>query len=94
MALAAAVMHAGWNLLVVEQGGADRFLLWGQFAMAAVLCIPPIFQYRTLVPTRSVKSRFVDQSASDKGSQLMWTSSSVHVQIPNPSDSLICKRWP
>jgi drug/metabolite transporter (DMT)-like permease len=40
LALAAAVMHAGWNLLV-KQGGDDRFvLLWGQFAIAAVLCIP------------------------------------------------------
>jgi drug/metabolite transporter (DMT)-like permease len=30
----------GWNLLV-KQGGDDRFLLlWGQFAIAAVLCIP------------------------------------------------------
>ena len=40
LALAAAVMHAGWNLLV-KQGGDDRFLLlWGQFSIAAVLCTP------------------------------------------------------
>lgn len=34
LALAAAVLHAGWNL-AVKQAGGDRFLaLWGQFAVA------------------------------------------------------------
>lgn len=45
LALAAAVMHAGWNLLV-KQGGDDRFLLlWGQFSIAAVLCIPIVVAF-------------------------------------------------
>ena len=43
LALSAAVLHAGWNLLV-KQGGDDRFLLlWGQFFLAALLCAPIVF---------------------------------------------------
>ncbi len=43
LALGAAVLHAGWNLLI-KQGGDDRFLLlWGQFFLAAVLCAPIVF---------------------------------------------------
>jgi len=39
LALAAAVLHAGWNLLVKQQG--DRWLsLWGMFTIAGVLAIP------------------------------------------------------
>jgi uncharacterized membrane protein len=41
-ALMAAVLHAGWNLLV-KQGGDDRFLLlWGQFFLAGLMVIPII----------------------------------------------------
>ena len=37
LALAAAVLHAGWNLAIKQRG--DRFLaLWGQFFMAGLLC--------------------------------------------------------
>ncbi len=43
LALSAAVLHAGWNLLV-KQGGDDRFLLlWGQFFLAALICAPIVF---------------------------------------------------
>ena len=39
LALAAAVLHAAWNLSV-KQGGGDRLIaLWGQFTIAAVICL-------------------------------------------------------
>lgn len=44
-ALTAAVLHAGWNLLI-KQGGDDRFLLlWGQFFMAGLMCAPIVFAF-------------------------------------------------
>ena len=43
LSLGAAVLHAGWNLLV-KQGGDDRFLLlWGQFFLAGLLSAPIVF---------------------------------------------------
>ena len=36
MALAAAVLHAGWNL-VAKRSAAPFIALWGQFAVAAVI---------------------------------------------------------
>jgi drug/metabolite transporter (DMT)-like permease len=43
LALAAAVIHAAWNL-AVKQSPVDRFLaLWGQFTMAALLFSPLVF---------------------------------------------------
>ncbi len=43
LALGAAVLHAGWNLAIKQGAGEDRFLLlWGQFFMAAVMCLPII----------------------------------------------------
>jgi uncharacterized membrane protein len=42
LSLAAAVMHAGWNL-AVKTTVEDRFvMLWGQFVVAAALCLPVI----------------------------------------------------
>ncbi len=39
LALAAAVLHAGWNLLVKQSG--DRWLsLWGMFAIAGAIAVP------------------------------------------------------
>jgi drug/metabolite transporter (DMT)-like permease len=39
LALAAAILHAGWNLLVKQRG--DRWIsLWGMFSVAGVLAIP------------------------------------------------------
>src|SRR4051794_431534 len=39
LALAAAVLHAGWNLLVKQSG--DRWLsLWGMFSIAGLLAVP------------------------------------------------------
>lgn len=39
LALAAAVLHAGWNLLVKQRG--DRWMaLWGMFFVAGVLALP------------------------------------------------------
>jgi len=47
LALAAAVIHASWNLLA--KASADRFLaLWGQFAVAAVLSAIVLVATRTL----------------------------------------------
>ena len=61
MALGAAVLHAGWNLLV-KQGGDDRFLLlWGQFFLAAVLCAPIVFGFGGL-PWSSWKWVFLSGS--------------------------------
>jgi drug/metabolite transporter (DMT)-like permease len=45
LALGAAVLHAGWNL-VVKQGRDDRFLLlWGQFFLAGVMVAPIVFGF-------------------------------------------------
>jgi uncharacterized membrane protein len=45
LSLAAAVLHAGWNL-AVKSSGHDRFLmLWGQFTIAALLCAPFIVAF-------------------------------------------------
>lgn len=43
LALAAAVIHAAWNL-AVKQSPVDRFIaLWGQFTMAALMFSPLVF---------------------------------------------------
>lgn len=52
LALAAAVLHAGWNLAIKQSTG-DRFLmLWGQFAIAAAISTPILFAFGGM-PARS-----------------------------------------
>lgn len=49
LALAAAVLHAGWNLSVKQSG--DRYLaLWGQFTIAGAIALPILLLFGGLPP--------------------------------------------